>query len=194
MSATADPRKPNPDPRSPSSTGSPPGSDPRTAGPAVPKSDPVTDAPDPGAALKDAAGHFGEAGAYALQYASVQLDRTLAFARNLALTLVLLLVLAIVGVTVLVVGVTLLVLGLAGAISAIFSPEGYPLTAWPGQLIVGGVLTLLATVGTWIATKWIKSAGFAATVQKYEALQRAQQQHFGHHAAERARQPQPADR
>ncbi|MEM8872877.1 MAG: hypothetical protein AAGD32_01345 [Planctomycetota bacterium] len=143
-------------------------------------------APDATGSFKSAAGNLGEIGAYALQYASAQVDRTVAAIRNAALSVFLGIVAGVIALAIAVTSAALLVIGLAQGVAAAISDDPSVGAAWHGNVIVGGVLSLVTVLGVWLVSKWIKSAAFAATVRRYERMQQAQRDTVGHTAGERA--------
>jgi hypothetical protein len=142
--------------------------------------EPKSPPPDPAAALRGLQSSVKEVAAYAGQFVSAKIDGYVALARNLALLAVLLTIVAVIGLAILITAAALAVIGLAGLVSALIG------SAWAGPLIVGGGLTLLVPLVTWLGIKSFQSAAYRAAVRRYDRLQVAQHAATGHTAAGRA--------
>jgi len=155
--AVADPNRANPDP------------DAKNVGAA-----PLPPPAHPGDAIRDAFAQFAMLLEFAAYYVVTRVDAIKLTVRRLGIT-VGMLVIAAVGVSAIVVtAVVLLMRGIAGGLVELF--PRYP---WLGDLIVGFVFLILPLFAVMIGMRRITRMFKSFTVQKYEARQRQQRQHFG---------------
>lgn len=117
--------------------------------------------------IADIGRYFQEARQYAAQYIAVQAARIRIAIRSAVLFCVVILTLAIVGVTVLAVATIFLFTGVAGAIGELLGGR-----LWAGELIIGiVVLTTITLLGYFSIKRFVRSARRAtlSSFEKYTA-------------------------
>lgn len=137
--------------------------------------------PSPEEAFRRLLQQLEELQAYSSHFVSAKVDGLMLSARQLLLWAVLGVVglLALAGLV-----VTAIVLCLGGAAGGLGSLFGGRL--WLGQLVVGGGLLILLTLGILIGVRTWQRRARQQKVQQYDERQRQQRAAFGHSVADRA--------
>lgn len=137
--------------------------------------------PSPEEAFRRLLQQLEELQAYASHFVSAKVDGLMLSARQLLVWAVLGIVglLALAGLV-----VTAIVLCLGGAAGGLGSLFGGRL--WLGQLVVGGGLLILLTLGILIGVRTWQRRARQQKVQQYDERQRQQRIAFGHSVADRA--------
>jgi len=139
--------------------------------------------PSPEEALRRLLQQFEELRAYATHFVSAKVDGFMLSARQLLVWAVLGIVGLIALVGVVVTSIVLFLGGAAGGLGRLFGGR-----LWLGQLVVGGGLLLLLTLGILIGVRTWQRRTLQQKVQQYDERQRQQRVAFGHSVADRARE------
>jgi uncharacterized membrane protein len=144
---------------------------------------------EPPRPLDGVMGQVRELVEHARLYVEARKDMMRATVRNLIVKVVLAVVAAIAGLTLVIVAVVQLMSGAARGLGVLFG-ERY----WLGELVAGLAVFLVLLVGAFVGVKLLTKSARKRTIKKYERRQQAQRQRFGHSTAERAQQLRQSQR
>lgn len=137
--------------------------------------------PTPADALHDLQAQLGALQAYFGHFVSAKVDGVLLSIRQLGLWAVLGIVGLIALAGLVVTAIVLVLVGVATAVALLFNAQ-----LWLGQVIVGGGILVLLTLGTIIGMRTWQRRSRQQKVQQYDERQLQQRLAYGHSAADRA--------
>ena len=145
------------------------------------RSGPVLPASHPGEAIREAMTQLAKLREFAAYYVTTRLDAIRLAVRHLGIVAGMMVVVGVGALAVIVTAVVLMMRGIAGGLAELF--PRYP---WLGDLIAGVVFLLIPIPAIMIGMRAITRTFKTLTVQKYEARQRQQRQHFGSDVSDNA--------